>query len=332
MKLLVSMAVPMEDLGAVEQGSEGYVFKRARIDIIDWDEKKCVKSVEYTPPPENLGEECSVRFTGGCPHHGKWYQTSGTEVVIYNPQDWSVERVISHPSFHDLHGVTIVGEEIAVVNTGLDMVQFLNPSGEILREVNTASVPTWERFDRDTDYRRVISTKPHEIHPNHAFQIDGQWWVTRCLKRDAVNMSDPEDRIDIGVGQPHDGIVRDRYVYFTTTSAHLVIADIATRKVEEVIDLNQFNPKGTRIGWCRGLEVHDGSAYIGFTRVRRTKWAGAFQVAKDVIRGRKRNSHIEKIDLTRKELVDAFDYESRGSAALFTLMHYDRVTGALPNV
>jgi hypothetical protein len=83
--------------------------------------------------------------------------------------------VISPPSFHDLHGVTIVDDEIAIANTGLDMVQFLDLSGRIVREVNLASVPTWERFDRATDYRRAVSTKPHEIHPNYLFQIDGQW-------------------------------------------------------------------------------------------------------------------------------------------------------------
>jgi hypothetical protein len=329
MLLLVTMAVPKKAIDQTTDGYEGHVFERARIEVLDWEKRACTREIDYRPPPEHLGEGCSVRFTGGCSYQGQWFQCSGTEIVVYDTRDWSVQQVISHPSFHDLHGVTVVNDEIAIANTGLDMVQFLDLSGRIVREVNLASVPTWERFDRATDYRCVVSTKPHEIHPNHLFQIDGQWWVTRFLKCDAVNLANPEERIDIGVGQPHDGIIRGDFIYFTTTNAHLVIADVATRKVVEIIDLNRFNPWGGKIGWCRGLEVDGDFAYIGFSRLRKSKWAGTFQVAKDALRRRKRKSHIERIDLRQKKLVDSYDYETHGSSAIFSLMHYDRVTGKI---
>ncbi len=330
MRLLVTMAVPREEITTREVGREGYIFAGARIEIVDWEAKECLQAIEYTPPAEHLGEGCSVRFTGGCPHGGKWYQASGTEIVVYQPGTWQIERVISHPSFHDLHGITVVDDAFVVVNTGLDMMQFLGPDGQVVRECNLASVPTWERFDRSTDYRRVVSTKPHEIHPNHAVRIDGEWWVTRCLKSDAININNPEDRIDIGVGNPHDGVIRGDFIYFTTTNGHLAIANVATRKIEEIIDLNKLNPHGTKIGWCRGLEVEGDQAYVGFTRIRHSKWSGVFQTAKDVYYGRKRNSHVERIDLSSKELVDSYDYETRGSSAIFTLMNYDRVLGKLP--
>ena len=329
MHLVATMAIPKKDISKPGPGSEGHIFERARIEVIDWEKKECTKGIDYHPPPEHLGQGCSVRFTGGCPYQGKWFQCSATEVVVYNASDWSVERVISHRSFHDLHGVTVVDDQIVIANTGLEMVQFLNMSGDIVREVNLASVPTWERFDRNEDYRCINSTKPHEIHPNHTFQIDGQWWVTRCLKCDAINVENPEDRIDIGVGHPHDGIVRGDFVYFTTTNAHLIVASVATRKVEEIIDLNQFNARGTKIGWCRGLEVHDDMAYVGFTRLRFSKWAETFQTAKDALRGRKSNTHIEAIDLKRKRLVDSYDQDRFASGAIFTLMNHDRVTGKI---
>ena len=105
MKLLVTMAVPRKDISARGMPREGHIFIRARIELLDWDKKECVQAIEYTPTPENLGEGCSVRFTAGCPHRGKWYQTSSTELVMYNAADWSVEKVCSHPSFHDLHGI-----------------------------------------------------------------------------------------------------------------------------------------------------------------------------------------------------------------------------------
>ncbi len=322
MRLLVSMAVPKPDL---TNEDEGTLFAGARIEVLDWERKECVKSLEYEVPAGNLGEGCSVKFTGGCAFDGKWYQTSGTELVVYDAVDWSVERVISHPSFNDLHGVSVVDGEIVIVNTGLEMLQFLDVEGNIVREVNMASEPTWERFDREKDYRCVGTTKPHEVHINHAFMMNDQWWVTRCLRRDAVNVLDPDDRIDIEVGQPHDGIVRGDFVYFTTINARLVIANTATRKVEEIIDLNKFNVGGGRIGWCRGLEVVGSVAYVGFTRLRRSKWSGVFDTVKDVAYRRKRISHIEKIDLHRKELVDSYDYTRSASSAVFTLMDYDRV-------
>ena len=326
MLLLVTMALPKADFSSTGDGSEGHIYGRACIEVIDWGTRRSVKSIEYVPPPENLAEGLSVRFAGGCSYQGKWYQTSGTELIIYDTTEWSVERVISHPSFHDLHGVAVVDDVIAIANTGLDMVQFLDASGEIVREVNVASVPTWERFDRNTDYRRVVSTKPHEIHPNHVFQIDGQWWVTRCLKQDAVNLEDPADRIEIPVGQPHDGLIRGDFIYFTTTNGHVVIANIASRKVEDVVDLSQLNPAGPTIGWCRGLEVDGDAAYVGFTRIRSSKWSDTFRVVADALRGN-RNTHIDRIDLKRKILVDTMDFDRRGSGAIFTLMDYRRATG-----
>ena len=325
MRLLVTMAVPKPNLTTEEEGQR---FAEARIEVLDWESKECLRQVSYQAPPENLGEGYDLKFTGGCPYKGQWFQASGTELVIYDMPDWTVNRVISYPSFHDLHGVAVIEGEIAVVNTGLEMIQFMDFDGAIVREANLARTPTWERFDRGTDYRRVRSTKPHEVHINHAFRIDGQWWTTRCIARDAVNIDNPQDRIDIAVGQPHDGVIRGDFIHFTTTNAHVVVANIKTRQVEDVIDLNSLNPTGGRIGWCRGLEVDGDVAYVAFTRLRRSKWHGVFDTVKDVTLGRKRISHIEKIDLKRRELLDSYDYERESSSALFTVMDYDRVIGS----
>lgn len=328
MHLLVTLSLPRPNILRSGDGREGHIFERALIEVVDWETREVVEEVDYTPPPENLGEGCSVRFTGGCAYDGRWFQCSGTEVVVYDPSDWSVERVISHPSFHDLHGLAVEGDEIAIANTGLEMVQILNRAGDIQREIPVAATPTWDRFDRSVDYRRVVSTKPHEVHPNHVFRIDGQWWVTRCLRQDAVNTENPDDRIDVRVGNPHDGIVRGDFVYFTTTNAHLVVASTITRKVEQVIDINALNEQGGRIGWCRGIEVHEYMAYVGFTRLRYSPWAETFKTAKDVMRGRKRVSHIERIDLARGELVDSYDYERHRSGAIFGLTALSRVVGS----
>jgi len=329
MQLLVTMSVPKP---GITNEDEGERFQCGRIELIDWEQKQCMRAIEYRSPLQHVGEGLSIRFTGGCPHRGKWYQCTATEIVVYDvKRDWAVERVLSHPAFNDVHGVAVTDQHIVVANTGLEMVQYFSHSGEIEREVNLASTPTWQRFDRNFDYRRIGTTKPHETHVNHAFRLDGQWWATRCVQKDAIRLEDPRDRIEIGVGNPHDGIVRDGLLYFTTTNAHLVIVNPKTRKTEEVIDINRLNPEGGAVAWCRGLEVVDGYAYVGFTRLRRSNWVGMLDTIKDLARGRKRSSHIEKIDLKRKLLVDSYEYERAESSAIFCIFAMDRVTGALPH-
>lgn len=323
MQLLVSRGIcrPLEYDGEIGPAIG------ARLEIIDWDKKEIVRKLDYKSPPENLGEGCKLNFTGGCSHAGKWYQCTSTEIVVYDIATWELERVITHPSFHDLHGCAIHDNELALANTGLEMVQFLDLEGNILREVNCVDEPTWERFDRNFDYRTVRSTKPHHAHPNHTFRVDDHWFVTRCTKQDAINLDNPEDHFETPPGQPHDGLLRGDKVYFTTTNAHLVICDAKTRKTLEIIDINEFNPFGDKIGWCRGLEVIGDYAYVGFSYLRMTKWAGAFQLAKDYLRGRKRKSHIELIDMKNKKLLDSFDFHDDPTSTIFTIMDYERVTG-----
>ena len=130
MNLLVTLAVPKPEITTEDEGQR---FIGARIEVLDWEKKESIKQIDYTAPPEHLGEGLSLKFTGGCVYEGQWFQTSGTELVVYNLPDWSVDRVLSYPSFNDVHGVTIVDGEIALVNTGLEMIQFLNFKGEIVR-------------------------------------------------------------------------------------------------------------------------------------------------------------------------------------------------------
>jgi hypothetical protein len=319
MHLLVTLSIPRPNL---KERDYAHIFIGGRIEIIDWEKRECIRRIDYVSSPEHLGQGYSMRFTGGCLHDGQWFQAAGTEVVVYSLPDWSVHRVISFPSFNDLHGVKVIGNEIGVINTGLEMFQILSLEGEIVREFNAAATPTWERFDRSIDYRRFGSTKPHTSQINNAFKIDGQWWLTRCLGRDAVNVEDGEDRIPIAVGQPHDGLVRGDFIYFTTTNAHIVVARASTRKVEEVIDLNALLGKGRKMGWCRGLEVKGETAYVGFTRLRRSKWHGLFDAAKDSIRGRKGHSFIQKVDLRKKVLVDSYDYQLEASPEIFTIADF----------
>ena len=70
---------------------------------------------------------------------------------------------------------------------------------------------------------RSPTTKPHQAHPNHVFQLDGQPWVTRFNQRDAVCLETGE-RMPIDAQRPHDGTPHNGGVYFTTIDGHIVVS------------------------------------------------------------------------------------------------------------
>src|SRR5205807_3541516 len=124
---------------------------------------------------------------------------------------------VSLPCFNDLHHVRPSGDgNLIAVNTGLDMVVKFTPQGRVLQEWWVLDEPRWSRFSRTLDYRKVESTKPHQSHPNFAFVLEGDLWVTRFRQRDAICLTKPGGRIDIGVESPHDGLLSGNRIWFTT--------------------------------------------------------------------------------------------------------------------
>ena len=88
---------------------------------------------------------------------------------------------------------------------------------------------------RGVDYRKVRTTS-HTTNPNHVFCIRDEIWVTRFEQRDAISLSDPGRRIDIGLERVHDGVVHGDYIYFTTVDGKIVLVSIETLTVKEIID------------------------------------------------------------------------------------------------
>ena len=68
---------------------------------------------------------------------------------------------------------------LLITNTGLDSVMEMTLDGEVLHEWGVLGDDPAERFPRDVDYRKIVSTKPHRSHPNNTFYSNGQVWVTR---------------------------------------------------------------------------------------------------------------------------------------------------------
>ena len=284
--------------------------------------------VEYSSPPEACPEEMpAILFKSTSLQGNKLYTCTSTEVLVYEVPTFKLLNYISLPCFNDLHHVYPTEHgTILVVVTGLDMVVEITESGSIVREWSVIGEDPWARFSRETDYRKVPTTKPHQSHPNHVFVLGKEVWVTRLQQRDAICLTTPGPRIDIAVEKPHDGYTFGDRIYFTTVDGRIVIANRNTLKVEETIDLNQMSGQsGQVLGWCRGvLPLDERRLWVGFTRVRPTKFIENVAWIRNGYTHRHRPSHIALYDLERKACEQEIELEPHGIGVVFSLLPVPR--------
>jgi len=290
---------------------------------IDPAKKQGRTGIEYVSPPEACPDELpAILFKSAAIRGNVVYSCTSTEVLVYELPQYRLQHYISLPCFNDLHHVCPTSRgTLLVVVTGLDMVVEIDTAGTVLREWSVIGEDPWTRFSRQTDYRKVPTTKPHKSHPNHAFELNGEVWVTRLQQRDAICLTSPGPRIDIAVQRPHDGYVFGDKIYFTTVDGHIAIADQKSLAVERIIDLNQMNGQsGQTLGWCRGvLPVDENRLWVGFTRVRPTKFAENVSWIKGSS-GRHRPSHIALYDLERNRCEQEIEVEPYGIGVVFSLL------------
>ncbi|NQD64946.1 hypothetical protein HP456_03340 [Bacillus haikouensis] len=246
-------------------------FKKAVILKFNLQNKTLKKVIEYESPKEVCADhEASISFTAATLRGNKLYVGTTTEVLVYDTSSLSLIQRISLPLMNDIHHVKPgKNGNILVVNTGLDMVVELNGAGSVERMWNVLGQAPWQRFDPSIDYRKITTTKPHQSHPNFVFELDEEIWVTRCLQKDAVCLTNPGKKINIGRQLVHDGVVFKNQIYFTQVDGRVVIVDRGTLKVERVVDLTEIRPGNEKIGWCRGIKpLTKDIILVGFTRVR----------------------------------------------------------------
>jgi hypothetical protein len=253
--------------------------------------------------------------------------------MVYDLPQFRRTAYISLPRFNDLHHVRPTPEgNLLVANTGLDMVVEVTPAGKVLREWNALGGDPWERFSPGVDYRTVATTKPHRSHPNHVFLLDGQIWVTRAQQKDAVCLTDGSRRISIGGEYIHDGCIFADTIYFTSVDGRLILVDRKSLEIVEVIDLKTIDLKtidletiegghGELLGWCRGLWVADERhVWIGFTRVRKTKFMENINWVKHAGRDHGRPARIALYDIVAKTCVKEIDVEKYGLNVVFNML------------
>lgn len=274
----------------------------------------------YTTPPEaRPAVDPAILFKSGTRVGERLYLSTQTEVLVLRLPDFERIAYVSLPRFNDVHHVRASHTGgLLIANSGLDTVLDVGLDGELRSEWNVIGEDTWARFDPTVDYRRVKTTKPHHAHPNHVFYIGDEPWATRFEQRDAVSLLDPGRRIDIGLERVHDGVVHDGCVYFTTVDGKVAIADTGTLQVIEVIDLVPLHPAGTRLGWCRGIQPDADGAWIGFSRIRPTKFR---ENVGWVLHGFKRDlgTHIGRYDLKSPRSLSDILLEEQELGAVFSL-------------
>jgi hypothetical protein len=280
--------------------------------------------IEYVSPPEVRPQELpAILFKSATLWENKLYACTSTEVLVYELPGFRLLHYISLPCFNDLHHVSPTPRgTLLVVVTGLDMVVEITATGDLVREWNVLGEDPWSKFSRQLDYRKVPTTKPHKSHPNHVFELGDEVWVTRFQQRDVVCLTTPGQRIDIAVQRPHDGYIFGDRIYFTTVDGHIAIAKRKTLRVDEIIDLNQMSGQsGQVLGWCRGvLPLDERRVWVGFTRVRPTKFIENVAWVRDGYSHRHKPSHIALYDLERKACEQEIELEPHGIGVVFSLL------------
>lgn len=269
-------AVGGRQKSGVSQATKGWDHYAAGLIVsIDTATGTVEKLVDYRSPPDVCPpDDPSVVFKAATVTEDAMYVPTTTEVLIYEIPSFRKVGYVTHPYFNDVHHVLPTPEgDLLVANTGLDMVMRLTSEGALSEEWTVVDEDTWVRFSRETDYRKVASTKPHRSHPNFVFQLDGELWTTRCNQGDVFCLTRTEEPIVIADRPIHDGVWYRDSIYFTAVNGVVVVVDGPSATVADRVDLNDVVGEGPPLGWCRGIEVlDDRHVVVGFSRLRPTRW------------------------------------------------------------
>lgn len=311
---------------------EWFSYGEASIFEVDPAQGTVEKRVSYLTPDEIRPEDekANIVFKAGSLHGDRLFVCTQTEVLIYSLPDFAQVGYVTHPWLNDAHHVRVnAAGNLEIANTGLDMMLELTESGEVVRDVSVVpDEDIWDRFDRDVDYRRVTTTKPHHAHPNYVFEAGGQLWISRFVQKDILCLTDPSKRIEVGVEKVHDGNIHNGLVYLTTVDGHVAVADPEAGRLVKVYDLNAMTDTNKTLGWCRGLHVLDDTkVVVGFSRLRPSKfrenvqWV-KFQIGKRESAG-KLPTRIAQYDLEAGRMEWTVDLEKHGLNAVFSILPSD---------
>jgi hypothetical protein len=298
-----------------------YEYHKGLVLEVGVDSAEASVCLEYVSPPEVRAEgEPPILFKCATLEGDRLYLCTHSEILIFEVPSFERVGYITLPCFNDVHHVRPTPEgTLIAANTGLDCVLEVTLDGKVVREWGVLGQDPWERFSRDIDYRKVPSTKPHQAHPNYTFFLDGELWVSRFEQKDAVSLTNPHRRIEIGVERIHDGVVHGDFIYFSSVKGDIAIVSKTSLKLEQIVELPRFHPEGTLLGWCRGLMIDkDGHAWVGFSHIRPTKFRENIGWVAHGFR-RAMPSNVACYDLENGVCLRQVDVERHGLDAVFSV-------------
>ena len=273
----------------------------------------------YESPSDVVSDEGAISFQASTRHGDELYTCTETEVMVYELPTFERRAYLSLPFFNDVHHVRRShAGNFLVANAGLEMVVELTHDGTVVEALNTLGEDPWAAVDPDVDYRR-ISTKPHRAHPNYVFYLGDEVWATRFEHGDAVSLAPAGRSIDVSKERIHDGLLHEGRLYFTTVNGTIVIVDAETLRPVDVVDLNEIHGDRVLLGWCRGVLVEGDTIWVGFSRIRPTRFRANVAWAARGFRHSK-PTHIACYDLSRRTCLAEIDLEPPGLSALYRIL------------
>lgn len=318
---------------------EWHAYEKAIVAIIDLPDGQPEVVVEYETPEEyRVAETPSIVFKAGELQQNSLLTCTQTELLEFNTLDWALNHRWSHPWMNDVHHVCrgLSANRFLVANTGLDQIIEFETAGSdevpvVINQWNVGQDATWDRFDKNIDYRKVPTTKPHQSHPNFVWSHRGRIYATRFHQQDMVDVESGKSIARVDSGNPHDGIVHLDQVSVTTTNGNVCtfVQQNSQWKNRRTVDLAQIEGESSLLGWCRGLCLIDESlAWIGFSRIRPTWLRKNLSWIKQGFQNKgvygMAPTRVSLYDLERQKKIQEIDLEPIGLNAVFSI-HWERV-------
>ena len=306
-------------------GVRGVIFE------YDTDSKKIEEKFVYETPEElRPKNDYSISFKSGSIHQGKLYVTTLTEILILSLPDYKIIDKISLNIFNDLHHVIYVKGFLYIVVTGLDLtIEYDLNKKKISKFFNCyREKKTWERFSKKVDYRKINTTKPHFSHPNHVTIFNKKLYITRYKQQDVIVYKLNGDylrTIELNNGIPHDGsIFNDEFIY-TTVTGKIIKVNKKNESIKDIIDLNKFAVDDCSLGWCRGYNFCNDMNYVGFSRIRPTKFMENIKWLGSKINDKYKLKMPTRVEIYNKnfsKIVDTIELEKVGLNWIFSILNY----------
>ena len=304
---------------------EWNAFEKAVLLELDTDTGSVDVLLEYEGPPDRVPARDPSHIFKSASWDGELLLLcTQTEVLRYDPAARRVVEVLSHPWFNDVHHVTRLGARLHVVSTGLDAVLELDERGEVVELHSATGASPWTRFDRDEDYRKVLTTKPHQCHPNFAFGHAGVRYVTRFEQGDAWPLDAGAPALPVAADPIHDGVVARDLAWFTVVSGVVVGVDPRTGETRARHDLNRIGDDDAPLGWCRGLTFEEDRVLVGFSRLRPTRFKQNLGWLRGALaRPEPVPTRVVAYDLEAGRELQSWPLEGHGMNAVFSILRAD---------